>query len=464
MKTAFSRFVFAAALVALPLFANAQGIALPAYEQVTLANGTQLLLMEKHDVPLIALNARLRGGALADANGKEGSAALLAALMQKGAGKRDAKTFAETVDGAGGRLDIASDVESLQLNAEFMSRDAQLMIDLSADALLRPTLAPAEFAKVKDHAIQSIAAAKDSDPRQLLRIYGNAWLFRGTPYGRPRDGDETSLATVTLDDLHAYRNQLGGDRLIVAVVGDFHIADMKKALTAAFGGWEKAKGTLPTVAAKKPEQGRRVLLVDKPGATQSYFWLGNVGVDRRDPELAAQTLANTVFGGRFTSMINTELRIKSGLSYGAGSSLSRFDAPGAAAITSFTRTEDTGKALDLALATLDRLHKDGIAADMRESAKNYVLGQFPPTLETAPALAGKIAELAFYGLDRKDVDGFADRIKAATPEQFTKAIAVYPETADLAIVIIGDAGKLRETAKKYGPVTELKITDPHFVP
>ncbi len=452
------------ALATLPALSSAANFTLPAFEQVTLDNGAQLLLMEKHDVPLVALSARLRGGSLIDPPGKEGSAALLAEMLQKGAGTRDAKQFAEAVDSAGGELQIASGLESLQLDAQFLARDAQLMIDLSSDALLRPTLSPDEFTKVKDRAIHSLAAAKDEDPRQLTGTYGNAWLFRGQAYGRPVSGDETSLAKVTLDDLRAYRQQLGGDRLIIAVVGDFKSAQMKQSLQAAFGAWPKAAGALPEVSAKSPEKGRRVLLVDKPGATQSYFWLGNVGVDRRDPELPAQTLVNTVFGGRFTSMINTELRIKSGLSYGARSSLERFDKPGAAAISSFTRTETTGQALDLALTTLDRLHKEGVATPMRDSAKNYVLGQFPPKLETAPDLADKLAELAFYGLDHNDVDTYASRISAVTPEQLTKAITVYPDSRNLAIVIIGDAGKLRDTAKRYGPVTEIKITDPHFVP
>lgn len=459
-----TRFTGAALLAALPALAPAQGVALPPYDTIKLGNGATVLLMEKHDVPLVAINARIAGGALADAPGKEGSAALLAELMQKGAGTRNAKAFADAVDGAGGRLSIGSDMETLQLDAEFMARDAQLMIDLSADALLRPTLDAAEFAKVRERAVQSLVAAKDGDPRQLVGSYGRAWLFRGHPYGRAVDGDETSLANVTLDDLRAYRNGLGGDRLIIAVVGDFKSADMKKSLEAAFGTWGKAQGTLPTVTAKAPETGRRVLLVDKPGATQSYFWLGNVGVDRRDPQLPAQTLVNTVFGGRFTSMINTELRIKSGLSYGANSSLPRYSQPGAAQITSFTRTDATAQALDLAIVTLDRLHAEGISAEMRDSAKNYVLGQFPPNLETGPALANRLAEIAFYGLDRSDVDTYGDRIKAVTPEQLTTAVAVYPETKNLAIVVIGDASKLRDQVKKYGPVTEMKISDPRFVP
>lgn len=457
--------LFLAAALATSATTLAAESAMPAYERSELANGTEVLLMEKHDVPLIAINARVRGGSLTDPIGQEGTASLLSELMQKGAGKRDAKTFAETVDGAGGRLNTGSSFSALELNAEFLSRDADLMLELVSDTLQRPRLDAAEFEKVRTLAIQSQAAAKDGDPRALIGDYGYAYLYKGHPYGRPSDGDETSLKTITLKSLgNYYQSQLGGDRLIIAVVGDFKAADMKAKIEKAFGGWKKATAALPTIAAKQKESGRRVLLVDKPGATQTYFWLANVGVNRADPERPAQTLVNTVFGGRFTSMLNTELRIKSGLSYGARSSLDRLDQAGPATIASYTRTDATVQAIDLAIATLDRLHKEGISSDMQASAKNYVLGQFPPTLETGPQMASKMSELALFHIGRDEIDNYAKSIRATTPEQFSKAVAVYPDSSDLVIVLIGDAAKIRDSVKKYGPVTEMKISEPRFSP
>ena len=459
------RYLFALMLLAImPISAQAIGVSLPAYEKVTLANGTQLLLMEKHDVPLVSMNIRIRGGALLDAPGKQGTSALLAELMQKGAGSRDSQAFAEALDNSGGTLQIGSDMETLQLSSEFMSSDARLMIELSADALQRPLLSAESFAKVKERAIQTIIGNKDSDPRALLGIYGQSWLFRDHAYGQPVNGDESSQAQINLADIQAQHKKLGGDRTLIAVVGDFKTAEMKKLLSAAFGEWRAAEGTLPIISAKQQEQGRRVLLVDKPDATQSYFWLGNVGVNRLDSELAAQNVVNTVFGGRFTSMLNTELRIKSGLSYGASSRLSRYQQPGAAYISSFTKTESTEKAIDLAIVTLDQLHQNGISPETRTSAVNYVLGQYPPNLETGPDLAEKLTELALYGLDRSDVDSYGNRINTVSPAQLDAAIKIYPTRENLAIVIIGDASKLRDVAKKYGPVTEIKITDPRYIP
>jgi predicted Zn-dependent peptidase len=442
------------------------GVRLPEFERVTLANGAELALMPKRDTPLVAMNIVVRGGSLADAPGREGSAALLAELMQKGAGSRDGAQFAEAIESVGGELTLAAGAESLSLGASFLARDVGLMIELASDALLRPRLSAAEFDKVRDRAIQSIAAAKDSDPRALVGEYGDAWLFRGHLYGRPVGGSEESLATVTLEDLKRhYEAQVRGDRLIIAVVGDFDPAEMRRRLESAFGSLGRAAAAVPVATRAPTVEGRRVLLVDKPGATQTYFWLGNVGASRTDPERTAQAVVNTVFGGRFTSMLNTELRIKSGLTYGARSNFDRLAQPGAFNITSFTATESTVQALDLALATLDRLHAEGIDAATLESSRTYMLGQFPPSIETNGALAARLADLLMYGLGRDDVDEFAARVTAVDGAAAKSTIAQsFPQSRNLAIVLVGDAARIREQVGKYGPVTEMKITDPRFAP
>ena len=464
MKSYRSMFV---ALVAAFAFSSAAAadIKLPAYQTITLDNGATLLLMPRKDVPLVAANVAVRGGALADAAGKEGTAALLGEMLSQGAGTRDALAFAQAVDGAGGNLGFGSSREAIVANAQFLSKDSGLMLSLLADALLRPKMDAAEFDKLRKRAIDGIANAKDSDPRQLIGTYANGWLFRGHPYGRSTGGDETSLATITLADLQAFRaQQMGGDRLIIAIAGDFDAQAVTAQVREAFGGWAKASGALPQVEAKPRESGRRVLLVDKPGATQTYFALGNIGSRHGDPAEAAQDLVQTAFGGRFTSMLNTELRVKSGLTYGARSAIDRSRMPGAATISSFTKTESTKAAIDLAIATLDRLHKDGLDAATIASAKHYVAGQFAPDLETAPQLAGQLASMALYGDTRDAIDGYLGRIAAATPEQIATARAVFPDSKDLVIVAIGDAARIRDTMKGYGPLTEMKLTDPRFSP
>ena len=456
----------ALALVSLPLVAGAASVKLPAYRSATLANGAVVALIEKRDAPLIAMSVTVRGGALGDPAGKDGTASLYADLIQKGAGTRNSAQFAEAIENVGGSLAASAGTEAISVHADFLARDADLMLELVADMLQRPRFAPADFEKARTLGVQSIVAAKDSDPRALTTSYGDAWLLRDHPYGRPVGGSESTLSQIGLDDVKRYyADHVGGDRLIITVVGDFDAAATQAKLAQAFGTWRKAGAALPLVGPPARATGRSVLLVDKPGATQTYFWLGNVGASRTDPARTAQTVVNTVFGGRFTSMLNTEMRIRSGLTYGASSRFDRASQPGAFSITSYTETGKTVQAVDLALETLARLHREGLGPDQLQSARSYLLGQFPPTLETNGQLAARLADMLFYGLGPDDVNDFAARVGAVDTDAARSAIAqAFPQPDDLAIVLIGDASKIRADVARYGQVREMKITDPRFSP
>jgi len=447
-----------------PLQAEVPGVRLPEYESITLDNGLHLILAEKHDVPLVAVHLRIASGDVADAAGKGGSAEILAELLQKGAGDRSALEFSQEIDSVGGRMNVSSSSEALSINAEFMSRDRGLMLELLADMLLRPTLAADEFDKIRQRSIQSIAAAKDNRPSAIIRAYFLGFLFAGHPYGRV--SDETSLAALEHKDVVAYfRHHVGADRTVMAFVGDFDAAEMRAEVERAFADWGKASSSIPKVGRSVAHQGRRVLLVDKPGATQTFFWIGNVGVARDDADRVTLDLANTAFGGRFTSMLNTELRIKSGLTYGARSSLVRRRTPGAFAISSFTKTESTAEAIDMALDVLDTLHGEGLSEETLASVKAYVAGQFPPRLETGTQLAARLSEIAFYGLDRSDVDDYGAQVMAASAGDVREVIGrVYPNRENLTFVLIGNAEAIREAAARYGEVTEMSITDKSFSP
>jgi predicted Zn-dependent peptidase len=423
-------------------------------------------LLEKRDTPLVSLAVSVRGGALGDPAGKEGTAALFADLVQKGAGARSAAQFAQAIENVGGELSAGAGLESLSISATFLARDADLMLELVADALVRPQLSAAEFTKSRTRAVQSIVAAKDSDPRNLIGTYGEAWLFGQHPYGRPVYGSEASLAEISLDELkHFYATQLGGDRLVIAVVGDFDAARMQKGLEVAFGTWRKAGAPPPVVPAPPRVSGRRVLLVDKPDATQTYFWFGNVGASRTDPARTAQSVVNTVFGGRYTSMLNVELRAKSGLTYGANSGFDRATQPGAFSVMSYTESEKTVDAVDLALSTLDRLHREGLDAETLASSRSFLLGQFPTSLETNGQLAGRLVDLLFYGLGPDDVDEFGKRVRAVDATAVRRTIeTTFPASGNVAMVMVGNAAQIRDRVKKYGAVTEMKISDPRFRP
>ncbi|MDX2412857.1 MAG: pitrilysin family protein [Woeseiaceae bacterium] len=444
----------------------AQGVTLPEAQYVELDNGAVFILHEKRDVPLIGAELTLRGGAVSDPEGRAGLASLFAGLLEKGAGDRDAASFAEAVAAVGGSLSAQAELEAITISADFLARDADLMVELLVDMLQRPALSATEMTKLRDRRIDLIRAAKDNDPRRLISTYGNAFLFDGHPYGAPVNGSETSLAKISHREVRAYYDDyIGADRLVISIVGDFDADAMASKLSEAFASWRAAKAPLPEIESPTPQSGRRVLLVDKLGATQSYFWIGNVGVGRDYEQRAELDIANTLFGGRFTSLLVNELRTKAGLTYGASSSLRRPTKAGSVAIVSYTKTESTIEAIDMSLELLAKLRNEGFAEELITSGKNYILGLYAPRLETSAQLAAQFAALQAYGLDASYVNDYGTAVSGAGSESIQSVImSVYPSPDDLVFVVLGDAELIRDAVAKYGPITEMAITDPRFLP
>jgi len=440
------------------------GVRVPAHERFVLDNGITLIIVPRRDVPLVALNAVLRGGSLGDPAGKPGLASLLASLLEKGAGKRDAFAFADAVEGVGGSFGAGAHTEFITVRGQFLARDQPLMLELLADALMRPRFETEELETLSARHIEMIKAAKDAEPSELIALYGRAFLFDGHPYGQPGIGSETSLAAITQQDvLDYYSAHFGADRLTLVFAGDVDSGWLRRMVTKLFGRWRKAAAPAPRLTPTARLKGRQVLLVDSPGSVQTHFWMANVGVDRQYRYRAALDLVNTLYGGRFTSIINTELRINSGLSYGARSGFTRGTVPGEFAIQSYAETDNTDKALDLTLRTLDRLKSDGVTADMLESARAYVLGQFPLNFETASDWAAALGEMELFGLGSEYIDHYGPALRNVTVPDARRVIdEAFPTPDSLTMVLMGDAEKIRERVRSYGPVTDMALTQPSF--
>ncbi len=441
-------------------------VPMPEHQSITLANGLKLILVPRHDIPLVAFNLLLRGGALLDAPGRSGTAALAADLLTHGAGARDARAFVEAVEGAGGNMQATARAEAIQVQGQFLARDSHLMLELLGDAVLRPHFAPAEFEKLRIRRIEELKAAKDSSPDAVLSSYGKALLFAGHPYGRPVGGDESSLARITHEEVtRYYSSQSGSDRATLVIAGDIDVEQIRKDVTAVFGAWQHAAQPLPVLVAPARVTGRRVLLVDAPGSAQTYFWLANVGVPRRYPERAALNMANMAFGGSLGSMLNQELRVKSGLTYDASSRFVRGAVAGEFAISSFTQTANTERAINLALATLGKLKQDSLATAAITSARSYLLGQYPLAFETPGDWAIALGDLDLYDLPESYIAQFGTDLLKVDPAGIRTVIdTAFPSPDNLDIVLIGDAASIGGVAAKLGPVTKMSLSAPGYSP
>jgi predicted Zn-dependent peptidase len=453
------------AAIALAGVAHAQTLKLPPHEKIVLKNGLTLLVMEKHGVPIVSFSAIVKTGSVANPPGQEGLASITAGLLRKGTQKRTAQQFASDLDFIGGSFDSGADDDSTTISAEFLTKDVDRGLDLLSDAVLHPTFPQAEVDKLLAQSVDGVKASKDEAEAVIFNYYGG-YLYGTHPYARPDGGDELSLKRIQRDGIvKFYEANYVPANTILAVAGEFNAAELKKKLEATFGAWPAKPAPPVNIPAAMPAKGKRLLLVDKPDASQTYFAIGNVGVSAIDPDRVAIRVVNTAFGGTFASLLNSALRIESGYTYGANSFFQMQKAAGPFAIYSFTKNETTVPAIDLALKVLDDFHKNGLTQAQLDTAKKYMKGQFPPRIETSGQLASRIASNEFYGLDDNEINQLEARIDAVTVDSAKQIIAKHFPKDNLVFTLIGKASEIRPAVKKYADtMDERKISEPGFWP
>jgi zinc protease len=445
--------------------APAQSLRLPPHEKFVLKNGLTVLLLEKHGVPLINVFALVKTGAAADPAGEEGLASVTAALLRKGTKTRTAQQFSADFDFIGGTFGADVGADFTNISAEFLTKDLARGFELFSDALLNPIFPKEETDKVLAQSLDGVKVAKD-EPQSVLGTYYAGYLYGTHPYGRPSDGDEVSLKHIQREAIvKFYEANYAPGNTILGIAGEFDAAEMRRKLEDTLGAWPARTVATASIPATQPVKGKRLLLIDKPDATQTYFAIGNIGTAVNDPDRVAIRVVNTIFGGRFTSELNEALRVESGYTYGAGSFFDSRKAPGPFEIYSFTKNETTTPTIDLALQVLEKLHKNGVTEEQLKSAKSYIKGQFPPTIETSGQLARRIVVNEFYGLNDDEVNQLEARVDAVTPAIAKQVIEKHFPLDNLVFVLIGKASAIGPAVKKYADkMDERPISEPGFWP
>ncbi len=452
-------FIFALLLVT-AMQLTAQGYKLPKYEKFKLKNGLTVYLMEQKEVPVISVSVILPAGAIYDGE-KAGLASLTATALKHGTKNYPKAKLDEELDFAGASLSTYASKESAGLSSKFAAKDKDKVLGLIKEVLLEPVFDATEFEKEKKRLLVSLEQQKES-PRSVIGAYFDKFMYGDHVYGNIIQGKISTVSTLTVDDLKKfYQENYLPEGSAISIVGDFNTAEMKAAITTLFSGWKK--GTKPQVnlASKPvtPPAGNRVLLINKDDARETTFYIGAPGIPRNSPDYVAIDVVNTLFGGRFTSMLNDELRVNTGLTYGANSRFAPLKNAGTFAISTFTAGKTTEPAIDKALEVLNKLHSNGIDEKALASAKNYVKGQFPPRFETAGQLSGLLTQMFWYNFDESFINNFEKNVDGLTLDKAKAIIAKYFPKDKLQFVLVGKSADIKKIAEKYGPVTEVQIKE-----
>lgn len=454
-------FALAAALAAPASLAAASQ--LPAPEKVVLKNGLTIYYLRNSDLPVVSFRMVIRGAGTAfEPAEAEGVAGLAATLITKGTAKMEADAVAEALDFMGATLGVSASDEYASVNADSLSQHFPRLMEIAGDCLAAPSFKEEEFVKERSKRIDSLKAAKDN-PGAAVRSYFRKAYFGSHPLGRV--ATESSLGKITVQAVRDfYARHFRPDRSVAAVVGDIEKAKLVALLEATLGRWANPAGAAPsdTIPPLPKPGGKKLVLVDKPDATQAYFVLGAPGYGMGDKVTPQASVMNTLWGGRFTSWLNTELRIKRGLTYGASSFFWTWAPGGIFQAASYTKNDKIAEMLDITFGLLAKGGKEGFAAEEVESSRNYIQGQFPPTLETNASKAGAYVRLAFYKVGFDYYDKYLAAIGKVTVAEAKAAAAALLPRNDFVLVVVGKAADIRPLLKKYGTWQEKKITDPGF--
>lgn len=422
----------------------------PAFQQVTLASGMTLLVVENHEQPVISVNLSFRSGGTYDAAGKEGTAELVAQLLTKGTPSRTAEQIAAAIEGVGGSLSAFSGDDFLTVSANVLSDHADLAFDLLGDVVRRATFPAEELELARTQALSALALAL-SQPDNVADRFYNREIYGRHPYGRGPTPD--SYKAITQDDVKRFaaaRIRPGGALLVIA--GDATLARARALAQRAFGGWAGTPAVVAAPPAPPVRSATDILLVHRPGSVQGNIVLGNTTFLPTDPGFYAARVATQVLGGGADARLFLILREQKSWTYGAYAGLDRKRGIGNWQARFEGRTEVVDSALVELLHQVDRMRTELVPDSELVNVKGFLVGSFPLTIETPQQIASAIANSRLLGLGPDYVRLYRERLAAVTPLQARAAAARTYRRAALSIVVVGDGEKLYDRLKAIAPV------------
>ncbi|MEO6228160.1 MAG: pitrilysin family protein [Thermomonas sp.] len=443
-----------------PVTASFPDLKFPSLQRATLANGTQLILAERHDIPVVQMSYQFDGGYAADPAGKQGIASFSSSLLDEGAGNLDALAFADRAETLGANLSAGGSLDNSSAYLSALRENLDPSVALFADMLRKPHFAQKDIDRVKGQWIASIKQEKAQPNGMASRVLPGLMYPAGHPYATPMSGNgtEASIAKLTRSELVAFQNQaIQPQGATLVVVGDTTLSDIVPVLNKYLGDWKSSAAktvatTIPVVAGKTSP---RVFLIDQPGAVQANIFAAELVPSSKDASATVFDMANMVIGGDFTSRLNMNLREDKHWSYGARSGAGGAVGQRIWRVSAPVQIDKTGESITEIKRELDMYSsgKQGATADELQRMQKILTLSLPGAYETAASVMGTIASNVLYERPDDYVLQRKAQIEGMTTAQVNAAAkSINPKA--LTWVIVGDVSKIEQPirALKLGPV------------
>jgi zinc protease len=439
-----------------------------------LSNGIEVLIGERHNLPIVGLNLVVKGGGTLVPPGKEGLASLTGDLLTEGTTSRTALELASELSELGASINGGGGAESCSLSLTTLTRNLPKALDIYTDVLLHPSFPPKELERLRAQRLSALLRQVDSLPAIANLVFPKLLYGEDHPYGRPNTGTPKSVKGLTRDDIVGfYKTMFVPNNAALVVVGDTTPDAIIPVLESALKDWKPGSPVIQTPTdASTTSKGLTVFLIDKPKAAQSILSVGQVGVARSNPDYFPLTIMNAVLGGQFTSRINMNLREDKGYTYGARSSFNFAKGPGPFEATAPVDTKNTKPALVELMKELTEI-ADSRPATVKEiaDAKDRLVKGFPSRFESigggggrggrggGGGLGGTLAELVIYDLPNDYFTTYREKVEAVTPADVQRVARKYLDASNMTILVVGDRSVVEPELKQLPFVKQITILD-----
>jgi zinc protease len=440
---------------------KAPELRVPKWTKTTLANGAALIVSEKHDLPLVSFSILFMGGAdQYEPAATRGLAGIAASMLSEGTATRDGEALSNALQLLGTSITASVASESGAIGFVATTWKFQPTLDILADMLTHSTFPAPALERIRAQRLVALTAAK-AQPGAIARrvfpkiVYGPAHPFGQLP-------TEETLKAITRDDVAAFaKNYFEPGRAAIVVVGDITPAGAKAAVEKALASWP-AGGSQPSFAYPPlpPPHPTTIYLVDKPGAAQSTFAIGNPGPPRSTPDYYAIEVMNMLLGGMFQSRLNANIREEKGLSYGVNSMFTFGRGPGPFRAGGDVISSKTDVALVEFMKELRGIQGSRPITDEEiQTSKASIVQSLPQMFGSVSSIGAAIGQLWLHGLPDDYYQQYGARADAVTKADMVRVAKQYIDLDHLSIVIVGDRATIEGPLKATGiaPIVVLDI-------
>lgn len=434
---------------------------LPRLQRAKLSNGLQMILAERHEVPVVNFWMTADAGFAADQFAAPGTASMTSDLLDGGTTTRNALQISDQLAMLGAQLDANSNLDRSTVRLSALKSNLDASLDIFADVILNPSFPEEDFRRQQKQQIAAIQREENTPVQMALRIIPGLLYGEGHAYGNPLTGSgtKTSVSQMTREDLVKFhRTWFKPNNATLIIVGDTTLAEVSPQLEKLFADWKPGEVPAKNIGKVQHPPHSTVYLVDKPGAQQSVIIAGDVAPPKANPDEIAIEAMNDVLGGNFGSRINMNLREDKHWSYGSRTIMIGAKGQRPYITIASVQTDKTRE-------SMEEIHKEfqGIVkerpATPEELAKvqaNQTLS-LPGSRETMNSVGQAMIDLVQFGLPDDYDETYAGKVRALKTADVDGAARQVVHPDNVVWVVVGDRASMEAA------VRESKLGEVHYL-